>query len=221
MPDLHDLPANVQLQIYDLFLALQTYKRQRRLETVCGIIKEGNYQNNYYPDGVIIISGADEIDVDNNEELRDSLPGVILRGYNLINLVWGDIMHFGSAKLSRCSFSLDDGEADIQVLRLILENGFGWRWDAIYDIHTFKCLVHISGDIDVTDFENNDIVEAMRNSLEECADYVLENEEDDEQIENYSQWLKEVSEKNYATSTFSDEFIEMRSLLHERFSSRL
>ena len=215
MPDLHDLPANVQLQIYDLFLALRTYKRECRLETVCGIIMEDIKQADESDDYIdyVNISGADEIDVLADEEIRDSLPEVIPNGYYLINLVWRDQMYWGYAKLSRCSISLDDGEADIEVLRLYLLND-GWAWNAIYDIHTFECLMSIDDETISLDL---DIVEAMKFSLEDCAERVLEDW--DEDIENYRQWLKEVSGKNYATSTFSDEFTKMRSLLHERFSS--
>ena len=48
------------------------------------------------------------------------------------------------------------------------------------------------------------------------ADYGLEGE-----YEKYCQWLKEASENNYATTRFSDEFTNIRSLLRERFSSHL
>ena len=217
MPDLHHLPANVQLQIYDLFLALHTYKHQRRLDTIYTRIKEGIDQA-----GEIDDSGIDEISVDDDEELSDSLPAVICTGYRLINLVWDNQMDFGHAKLSRCSMSLDDNEADVQVLRLYLSND-GWRWDALYDIHTFECLMPIYNYVNLDD---QDMVQVMIDCLtggngaeiyfNKEADYGLEGE-----YEKYCQWLKEASENNYATTRFSDEFSNIRSLLRERFSSHL
>ena len=143
MPDLHDLPADVQLQIYDLFLSLRTYQRQHRLDTICTAIKEGIDGKDLYDYKYrLIISGIDEINVDDDEELRNSLPAVIRTGYKLINLVWGEEMDWGSAMLTRCSMSLDDDEADVEVLRLYLRND-AFSWGGLYDIHTFKCLTCI------------------------------------------------------------------------------
>ena len=125
-------------------------------------------------------------------------------------------MHWGCASLNRCFISLDDGEEDIQVLRLNLGND-GWGWDAIYDIHTFEYIMCIHDES--TGFENNDIVDVMKISLEDCAEEALEF--DELGLERYRQWLNKATEKNYPVYTFSDEFTKMRSLLHERFSSHL
>ena len=219
MPDIHNLPANVQLQIYDLFLALRTYKREGRLHTVCGIIMEDIKQADESDDYIdyVNISNTDEIDVLADEEMRGSLPEVILNGYYLIDHTWSVIMDWGCASLKRCFISLDDGEEDIQVLRLNLGND-DWGWEAIYDIYTFQCLMSIYN-YKCMSFENNDIVDVMKISLEDCAERAFEY--NDLGLEQYRQWLNETTEKNYPVYTFSDEFTKMRSLLYEKFSSHL
>ena len=145
MPDLHQLPSNIQLQIYDLLLAICTYQHQCRLDTICTTIKksinqkadeESNDDDDY--DEKLNISGIDEININDNEELHDSLPKVIRTGYNYINLIWDTGMGgWGYATLSKCSMSLlDDDETsdkereNIQVLKLYLRND-SFFWDAI------------------------------------------------------------------------------------------
>ena len=109
---------------YNLLLSsLRTYQRKCHFDTIsCTMIMEDMNQADELDD-CINISSADEIDVNDDEELRDSLPTVIRKGYNLINRIWSN---FGYAKLSRCSMSLDDSGTDIQVLRLSLGNDAGW-----------------------------------------------------------------------------------------------
>ena len=205
MPDLHHLPANVQLQIYDLFLALHTYQRQRRLDTACAMIKdEIDLDENY------------EYDRDAEEELLNSLPAVIRNGYKLIRFVWGDWGDYGDAMLTKHSMSLDDNEADVEVLRLRIWND-AMEWHAIYDIHTFEYLTYL--ELDCFANLNRNMVEVIKLSLGNDAEEMFEDFANilPEEYEQYCQWLNE--EKNYATPTFSDDFIKMRSLLHENFSS--
>ena len=96
------------------------------------------------------------------KEIWYSLPEVIHDGYILAFSAWDD----DNAILNRCTMSLDDGEADIQVLRFCIwgecENGY---WDALYDIHTFEYIMCIRNSED-TDFKNDDMVEAMKHSIE-------------------------------------------------------
>ena len=244
MPDLHDLPADVQLQIYDLFLALRTYQRQCRLDTICAMIKDGINKDDY----VIKLSSVAKINVDeifvyrdgmqwdpkvdemvwnsDVEEPLNSLPEVILNGYKLMeNLIMKEQWVGINASLTRCSISLDDGEADIQVWRYCNWGEYG-DWDALYDIHTFKYIMCIRNSEDM-DFKNDDMVEAMKHSIEYiCGIFggsvkgwlrmILG--EGEEEYGEYCQLLNEASEKNYATTTFSDDFTKLRSVLDERFS---
>ena len=229
MPDLYTLPANVQLQIYDLFLALRTYQRQCRLDTICAMIKDGIDQARQSEDDEsdddesdfynLNIPDVDGINIEDLDELRDSLPSVICNGFDVISDCLLQIVYEGDARLNRCSMSLDDDEEDIQVLRLCISTQ-SKIWDAIYDIHTFEYLTYIKNSD--MDFQNDDLVEVMKHTLqyicqeEDPVDAFVEWEDENEP---YCQWMNEVSEENYTTKTYSDEFTKMRSLLHERFSS--
>ena len=96
----------MQLHIYDLFLSLHTYQRQRRLDTACAMIKEGINKDDYvinlssvakinvdeiyvYRDGIQWDSDVEEMVWNSDvEEPLNSLPEVILNGYKLMeNLI--------------------------------------------------------------------------------------------------------------------------------------
>ena len=142
---LQQLPSDFQLQIYDLFLALRAYQRRCHFHTICAKIQEDIDQDNKLNGLISTISGAAEIDMNEDAKLRDNLPTVIFTGYYLMNFLWDTVMDWGDAKLSMCSIPLNDSETDIQVLRLNLSND-GWAWDAIYDIHTFQFVKYITND---------------------------------------------------------------------------
>ena len=204
------------LQIYDFLIALRTYQRKCRIDALYKKISEGvDAASDEYEDGEFEFSsipGLTEVDVDDKD-----LPEVIRTGYNMINMVWGEAMDFGSATLTMCRMSLDDHDEDVQVFRLNLQND-GWGSDILYDIHTFE-QVRIINDDGPAD-EGAHMVNVMKESLEEVEpETQLEHYE--EELDKYRQWLKEVSKNNFTNTTFSDEFTKIRSLLHERCMSRL
>ena len=209
--DLEQLPGDIQLQIYDSLIALRTYERQSRINAICSKIGEDHEE----PFEISNIPGITELDVDDDTE---SLPQVIRTGYNMINMIWGEHMDFGSAQLTKCTMSLDDDKADeyVQVFRLNLQNDGGCS-DALYDINTFKCVSVINDDGLAGD--ETHMVNVMKHALED-VEPETQLEDCDEELETYHQWLKEVSENNFANTAFSDEFTRMRSLLHERCVSR-
>jgi len=217
MTELHQLPADFQLQIYDFFIALRTHQRKCRIDALCKKIIEGGLDieglglDEYDELDVSKIPGLTELDVNDKD-----LPEVIRTGYNMINLVWGDAMDFGSATLTMCSMSLDD-DKDVQVFRLNLQND-GWGSDALYDIHTFEKLGIINDDGPAGDGDH--MLNVMKKSLEE-VEPETQLEHYDEELDKYRQWLKDVSKTNFTNTAFSDEFTKMRSLLHERCVSRL
>ena len=228
MEDLQQLPTDVQLHIYDFFLALRSYQHKCRTNIICKKIRdayerdEDEESEDESEDEDLGIPGIATIDVEDDKELRDSLPAVIREGYDMINFVWSTVMHFGSATLSKYSMSLDNDEEDAHVLRLSL-GCEGEQYDAIYDIQTFECLECFDDDLGYSGNMVNVMKEAMSGfdeELEERYECYEHLERYDSDIERYRQWKEKVS-NNSTNITYSDEFTKMRSMLHERCISRL
>ena len=226
MEALQQLPTDIQLQIYDLFLALRTYQHKCRTDIICKKIRDAHdnldLDEGEEFDDDLDISGITTICVDDDKKLRDSLPAVVLDGYDMINFVWGVAMDFGLGHLSKCSMSLDNDEEDAHVLRLSL-GCEGEQYDAIYDIQTFECLECFDDDLGYSGNMVNVMKEAMSGFDEEleeryeCYEHLERYHSD---IERYRQWKEKVS-NNSTNITYSDEFTKMRSMLHERCISRL
>jgi len=193
------IPNEVQLKIYNTFLALRNCQYQFNVNKLSNWLQELNFLN--FDGGPFCMTSnafAKKVEFD-----VDDLPRDIRVSYDLYNLTVGTFMDFGSAWIERYIFY---GFEEVGLLFLNVSNdGFGWT--GYYDDKTYKCI-YCCGDR-----------EAEKKSMEYVLDeFRLEDfQEDSDAGSKYEEMISEISERDairegdgYEQILF-DEFTDLRS----------
>ena len=77
--------ADIQLQIYDLFLALRTYQRQRRLDTICTMIEDDIDQQTHESDDDSSDDDSTNDEYSDDVSIKISCVDEIMKSYVILS----------------------------------------------------------------------------------------------------------------------------------------
>ena len=194
------LSTHNQLKIYDFFLGVRAYQRQCRIKR---FVKE--------VEGADGMSGVESISKHVPFNL-DDLPAKIRYSNELLNLLWHNMMDFGSSRIEKRVFSSDDDMEDIEFFILDLGND-GGGGTGLYDAKTYQYLTTIGcSDFDFG-FRMEEVLTQQREEShpESALEYAR-----DEDGEKYEHLLQKIDEADEYELTYSDQFTDLRSLFHAK-----
>jgi len=202
---------DVQLKIYDTFLALRTYQYH------CDATELSKWIEDLHPfffidhdgptDGIASMT-LKKVELDESKDL----PRHIRLGYNLYNHTAGTIAQYGSASVHKCIF---DGFEEIGVLILHVSTG-GYECTGFFDEKTFKCY-NSTGEFDWKGRTMDHVLDDSRDMdfQEDCQmEYGS-----DEDVEKYREMISEKTELDATRKCdegkliFFDEFTDLRPMI--------